>query len=85
MFIMKDNLLVQTELFGGETIDIDRMVEEAEQLRGAPGNTILNRRKGYPKTEKPAGRVVKPSFGGKIEPRQTKLFDDGQDQFRCGR
>lgn len=68
-----------------DEIDLDRMAQEAEQLRAIRGTTVIKENLGLREWLKPVGRVVNPSFGGRIEVPSPKHFDDEQDRYRCGR
>lgn len=85
VFDMVNEIVRQGDLFKPEVIDIDQMATEAEGLRSVKGTTAMRSSRARKVWLEPVGKVVKPSFGGKIEAREMKLFDDGQDQFRCGR
>ncbi len=82
---MIDEGVIQDDLLKEETIDLDRMTEEIEKLRSIRGTTELKGFRALKDWLKPVGKVVRPSFGGKIEVEKQALFDDGQDQFKCGR
>lgn len=82
---MENSQISRSDLTKGNVIDLDMIAEEADRLRGVRGTTELKGNKSLREWLKPVGKVVKPSFGGKIEAMKQKLFDDGQGRFRCGR
>jgi len=82
---MTNEKVRQGDFFQNEVIDLDQIVTEAESLRGVKGTTDVRLERSRRMWLKPVGKVIRPSFGGKIEAQQTMLFEDGQEKFKCGR
>ncbi len=82
---MIDNTITHDALFKEDEIDLDQMAEEVERMRSIRGTTELKGNRALRDWLKPVGKVVRPSFGGRIEATRTANQGDGLDRFKCGR
>lgn len=69
----------------GAEVDVDGLYEENARLRGEIGVTLLGINPVA--VSKPARRrpVVRPSWGGRLDPQRETNSPDDVAQFQCGR
>ena len=82
---MVNDIVRQEDFSGAEIVDLDQIAAEADRLRTVYGTTELKGNRGLRFWLEPVGKVIRPSFDGKIKANGQTLFDDGREMFRCGR